>query len=125
MATLSLSPSNRTKVARGQRFTISAPVSFRKVGESEWATGTIENVGESGILFRTARTLAPKTPVEMRFVPTEERILGGGLAAEVRCWGSVVRVVGSPAGGVTSLLGATIARYRLVRRSAASGYHEV
>ena len=78
-----------SQVPRAQRFPISTPILYRERGESEWSEGTTVNISRSGILFRSSRELQPKSMLEMMILFPAE--ITGGAAADVVCWGPVVR----------------------------------
>jgi hypothetical protein len=78
-----------SQVDRAHRFPISAPILYRERGESQWSEGTTVNISRSGILFRSSRELQPKSMLEMMILFPPE--ITGGAAADVVCWGPVVR----------------------------------
>jgi hypothetical protein len=78
-------------VPRAPRFALKMPVLFRPVGTDEWRQGLTENVSRSGVLFRTAEAIHPRTPLEIKLVLPLE--IGGQAAANVHCRGEVVRAV--------------------------------
>jgi hypothetical protein len=80
---------NTEHVPRAQRFPISAPILYRERGESQWSEGTTVNISRSGILFRSARDLQLRSMLEMMILFPGE--ITGGAAADVICWGPVVR----------------------------------
>ncbi len=76
---------------RAQRFPIETPLRYRESGRAEWNEGTTINISSSGVLFRCAAVLEPKTMLEMQIVFPSE--ITGGVPANVVCVGPVIRSV--------------------------------
>ncbi len=74
---------------RAQRFPVVAPMRYRLSGEADWSEGTTINMSRSGILFHSERDLEPKAMVEMEVLFPSE--ITGGVAANVLCWGPIIR----------------------------------
>ena len=57
---------------RAQRFKIHTALRYRPAGgEGEWQQGTMVNISESGVLFRTNQEVPTIREIEMRFrLPT-------------------------------------------------------
>jgi PilZ domain len=98
---------------RAQRFAIHTVLRYRKVGEAEWRQGTVVNISESGVLFETDHAAWPKTAVEMRF--SLGLGLSGRLAAQVVCYGLIVRSVTEAASVRVTALAARITKFHFVR----------
>jgi CheY-like chemotaxis protein len=99
---------------RAHRYSLHFPVRYRAVGESDWWTGTTENISRSGLLFRAEHVIEPNHQVEMTFLLPVTSI--GDPPAEVTCHAEIVRVVPPP--GETQMppaFGAKILNYRLQR----------
>lgn len=47
---------------RGHRFALHLPVWYRIVGETEWHSGTTEDVSYSGVMLRTEESSVPTSP---------------------------------------------------------------
>src|SRR5215472_1721152 len=98
---------------RAQRFAIQTALRYRRVGEAEWRQATMVNISESGVLFETDHAAWPNSAVEMRFS------LGAGVssgwAAQVVCFGMIVRVIGKPGSVRVSALAARITKFHFVR----------
>ncbi len=95
---------------RAQRFPIETPVRYRKSGRTEWSEGTTVNISSSGVLFRCAAALEPKTMLEMQIVFPSE--ITGGVPANVVCVGPVVRSVPPSSPGSFPSQAAAILHYR-------------
>lgn len=86
---VSTTPKDRQRTSRAQRFVTELPVRYREVGTDAWHQGCTANISVSGVLFRAARMLQPKTEIEMTL--TLPAVVRGEAAAELRCRGFVVR----------------------------------
>ena len=51
---------------RAQRFTMTAPLHFRKRGMAHWLEAQIVNISQTGILFRTDETVPANTLIDVR-----------------------------------------------------------
>jgi hypothetical protein len=102
---------------RAQRFAIKAELRYRKVGEGEWHQGRMVNISKSGVLFETEHSTWPHTTIEMRFT------LGAGIsetwAAQVVCYGVIVRALTEPGNPRVRALAVKITKFHLVRPSQA------
>jgi len=97
--------------SRAPRFPIQTPLHYRESGRQGWSDGTTVNISFTGVLFRAAKPLDPKTMIEMRIlIPAE--ITGKG-PANVVCWGPVVRTVPAGPDDRRPALAASILDYRL------------
>jgi PilZ domain len=102
-----------TERQRAQRFPIQAVLSYRRVGEAEWRQGMMVNISESGVLFETDHSAWPKTAVEMRF--SLGLGLSATLAAQVVCYGFIVRAITEPVSARVKALAARITKFHFVR----------
>ena len=97
---------------RAQRFTIHAPLRYRAMG-GEWQEGTIVNISESGVLFRTNQEAPMTRDIEMQFsLPTS---LTGEAAAQVACRGVITRAVSFAGSAEPTGLAARISKFRFER----------
>lgn len=105
---------------RARRYEIGTSIRFRARGEREWHEGLTENISISGMLIRTARSLDPKTAIEMRFfLPVE---LDGECAAEVFCRGFVIRSSKCRIPAGTFTIAARIMHSRFLRQMGSRDY---
>jgi hypothetical protein len=98
---------------RAQRFAIQTALHYRRVGEAEWRQGTMVNISQSGVLFEADHAAWPNSAVEMRFS------LGAGAssgwAAQVVCYGVIVRCISKAGTARVSALAARITKFHFVR----------
>jgi PilZ domain len=100
-------------IPRAQRFSIQTPLRYRESGDSTWQEGETVNISRTGVLFRTQRTIASRTPLELSFeLPIEVASLSG---ATVICQGEVVRTVMPPTSDDAAAVAARILEYQLAR----------
>lgn len=105
---------------RARRYEIGTSIRFRARGEREWHEGLTENISISGMLIRSARSLDPKTAIEMRFfLPVE---LDGECAAEVFCRGFVIRSSKCRIPAGTFTIAARIMHSRFLRQMSSREY---
>ena len=96
--------------ARGLR--LESPLRYRAKGQSFWREGVIENLSQSGVLFRGDEPLPQNTLVEMIFEMPEE--ISGQKNSTVLCQGRITRVSpGSKAEDNTGLA-ATVLDYKFL-----------
>ncbi len=74
---------------RARRFPIRTLVRYRASGEADWKEGDSVNISSSGILFKAGESLPLQTMLDMLIIFPRE--VTGGEAANVECWGPVVR----------------------------------
>lgn len=98
---------------RAQRFAIQTGMRYRRVGEGEWRQGTMVNISESGVLFKTDHAAWPKTAVEMRFSLCTG--ISSELPARVVCRGLIARAVSEPGSARVTALAARITKFQFVR----------
>jgi hypothetical protein len=78
-----------TWVPRARRLTLQLPVRYRAKGLGTWHEGTVENLSQSGVLFRGPQQLPENTLVEMVFEMPEE--ISGQKNSSVLCQGRIIR----------------------------------
>ncbi|HTS05648.1 MAG TPA: PilZ domain-containing protein [Candidatus Eisenbacteria bacterium] len=98
---------------RAQRFAIRTVLRYRRVGEAEWRQGTMVNISESGVLFETDHAAWPNSTVEIRF--NLGAVNSGNWAAQVVCYGVIVRALSKPGSARVSGLAARITKFHFVR----------
>ena len=99
---------------RAQRFVIELPIRYRELGTADWHVGKTVNISMSGVLFRSAQALQPQTTVEIAL--TLPVAISGECPAELGCRGTVVRRVSIEKSDDSSVLAASILRYRFVHQ---------
>jgi hypothetical protein len=78
-----------TWVPRARRLKLDTPVRYRAKNLGSWHEGIIENLSQSGVLFRGPQQLPDNTLVEMVFEMPEE--ISGQKNSSVLCQGRVIR----------------------------------
>jgi hypothetical protein len=107
-----------TWMPRARRLTLQAPVRYRAKGLGTWHEGTVENLSQSGVLFRGPQQLPENTLVEMVFDMPEE--ISGQKNSSVLCQGRIIRrkeLRDSESVG----LAASILDYKFLRRHSPGG----
>ena len=79
----------QTWVPRARRLRLHAPLRYRVKSMAAWHQGTLENLSQSGVLFRGPRPVSQNTLVEMRFEMPEE--ISGQKQSLVYCQGQIIR----------------------------------
>ena len=85
---------------------------YREVGTAAWHRGTVENVSQTGLLFRAAKALAENAEVEMILEMPPEIV--GQEHAQVIARGMVVRTVPPENGEGHPATAASILDYRVL-----------
>jgi hypothetical protein len=98
--------------ARAKRFSLQIPLRYRLNGDRAWREGQTENISSSGVLFRSRSLAEMSAAIEMSFTLPVEISEG---AAEVFCYGKIVRASSFAECENLHLLAARILRYRLLR----------
>jgi hypothetical protein len=106
---------------RARRLKRDAALRYRVNGSSTWYEGRIENLSQSGLLFRGPRQLPVNALIEMVFEMPKE--ISGQKNRDVLCQGRVVRSADPPGkdaqdqdtGNRTSRLAASIVDYKFIR----------
>jgi hypothetical protein len=97
------------EVPRAPRFAHEGPLRFRPAGQGEWYPGTMFNISQTGVVFRTDRVMDVNAPIEMNFVLPAE--IAGKEGAVVFCRGEVVRTARPKTDDKRPLIAATILEY--------------
>lgn len=108
-----VTPKNRQFLPRAQRFTVGLPFRYREAGTEIWHEGQTTNISVSGLLFSGAEPLKPRTLIEGAV--TLPPFAPGSDSAVLRCRGSIVRNSKEGLRGLSAILAAAIADFRLVR----------
>jgi hypothetical protein len=116
---LASNPGSRSRkpswVPRARRLKLHTPLRYRAKGQTSWRAGVIENLSQSGVLFRGDEPLPQNTLVEMIFEMPEE--ISGQTNSNVLCQGRITRVhLGSKAEDNTGLA-ATVLDYKFLRQN--------
>jgi hypothetical protein len=108
---------------RARRLKLDAALRYRVNGSSTWYEGRIENLSQSGLLFRGPRQLPVNALIEMVFEMPKE--ISGQKNRDVLCQGRVVRSADPPEKEAqdqgrdpenrTSRLAASIVDYKFIR----------
>jgi hypothetical protein len=65
---------------RAQRFTVTLPIKYRAVNESEWQDGKTVNISHTGILFHANTEIALNTQLEIQIeFPTMSTLSGDAM----------------------------------------------
>jgi hypothetical protein len=103
-----------TKLAkRAHRFAIELPLRYREKGTTEWLEGITMNISASGVLFRCAAGMEPRTALDLALVLPVT--IPGEAGAEIVCHGMVVRNALANDGAEAAVLAATVQHYRIAR----------
>lgn len=78
-----------TWVPRARRLKLSLPIRYRVKNLSNWYEGVIQNISQSGILFRGAQQLPSNALIEMVFEMPED--ISGQKNSSVLCQGRMIR----------------------------------
>lgn len=76
-------------VPRARRLRLHSPMRYRIKSMAAWHQGIIENLSQSGVLFRGPRPVSQDTVVEMRFEMPEE--ISGQKQSLVLCQAQIIR----------------------------------
>jgi hypothetical protein len=91
------------------QFALNLPLEFRRMGADSWLSGYTEKMGSSGVVFRAAQMIEPKTRIEMVFrMPVSD-------PCNLVCTGTVLRVDLPGTSGTLPAISATIEQYSFVR----------
>jgi hypothetical protein len=104
-----------TWVPRARRLKLHISLRYRAKGLSLWRDGVIENLSQSGLLFRGSEPLPQNTLVEMIFEMPEE--ISGQENSNVLCQGRIVRAHKVSKPGEEVSLAATVLDYKFLRKS--------
>jgi PilZ domain len=104
-----------TWVPRARRLKLNLPLRYRVKNLSLWSEGTIENISQSGVLFRGATALPVNALVEMVFEMPEE--ISGQKNSNVLCQGRIIRSKEANDSNEGSGLAASILDYKFLHQS--------
>jgi hypothetical protein len=106
----------RTKrkwVPRARRLKLDIAVRYRVSNTSTWYEGTIDNISQTGVLFRGPQPLPANALVEMVFEMPEA--ISGRKNSNVLCQGRVIRCAEAEEAEGTLTLAASIVDYKFIR----------
>ena len=116
---LSSTSTNRSRkpswVPRARRLKLQTPVRFRAKGQTLWREGVIENLSQSGVLFRSDESLPSNALVEMIFEMPEE--ISGQKNSNVLCQGRITRAHPGSKSDQGVGLAATVLDYKFLRQN--------
>lgn len=101
-----------TWVPRARRLKLDTPVRYRVKNLGSWHEGIIDNLSQSGVLFKGPQNLPANTLVEMVFEMPEE--ISGQKNSTVLCQGRVIRSKEASKGDEVNLA-ASILDYKFLR----------
>ena len=104
-----------TWVPRARRLKLDSPVRYRVKNLGTWYEGTIDNLSQSGVLFRGPEQLPENTLVEMVFEMPEE--ISGQKNSNVLCQGRIIRGKSAHPGDEKTGLAASILDYKFLHQS--------
>ena len=104
-----------TWVPRARRLKLDAPVRYRVRNLGNWFEGTIENLSQSGVLFRGPQELPANTLVEMVFEMPEE--ISGQKNSNVLCQGRIIRIKQKPEDSADFAVAASILDYKFLHQN--------
>jgi hypothetical protein len=104
-----------TWVPRARRLKLRAPLRYRAKHQTAWYEGTIENLSQSGVLFRGAQSLIQNTLLEMIFEMPEE--ISGQKNSSVLCQGRVTRSQSERDSEDRVTLAASVLDYKFLHQS--------
>ena len=96
---------------RATRYPLHAPVRYR-AADGRWRAGMTESMGRSGLLLRVDKPMEPNTAIEME---VELPAVRGEVPARVICSGKIVGRAAAFGMPDSTIVAATIARYRFDR----------
>jgi hypothetical protein len=101
-----------TWVPRARRLKFQTSLRYRAKGQTFWHEGKIENLSQSGLLFKCAESLPPDTPVEMIFEMPEE--ISGQKNSSVQGHGRLIRCQGEPGKTGNFAMAVSIVEYQFL-----------
>jgi hypothetical protein len=107
------SPRKTNWVPRARRLKLQGTVRYRAKFGSAWYEGAIENLSQSGVLFKGGQHLPEKTLVEMIFEMPEE--ISGQKNSNVLCQGRITRAEEHSNGEESSIMAASVLDYKFLR----------
>ena len=94
---------------RAERITCECLMSFRPMGQLDWAQGMTVNISPSGVLFRSSERVGVNILVQMTYVLPKQIPGRGGEV--VSCKGKVVRISPPTVNDCQAHMGARILDY--------------
>ncbi len=98
---------------RARRLKVQTEIKYRARGAGQWQSGTIQNISQSGVLFRGMQALAADE-VEMIFEMPKE--IAGQEGRNVLCSGNLVRASARPDADGRFSLAVSIRYYKFLHR---------
>ena len=117
-ATASATASHHRKptwVPRARRLKLHIPLRYRPKGTAFWREGVIQNLSQSGVLFRGSESFPEHSLVELIFEMPEE--ISGQKNKNVLCQGRISRVRPGAKGEATAELAASVLDYVFLGRN--------
>ena len=102
-----------TWVPRARRLKLDTALRYRVRGQALWREGVIENLSQSGLLFKCEEGLPQNTLVEMIFEMPEE--ISGQRNSNVLCHGRIVRNYKDAKGQKNAALAVSVLDYKFLR----------
>ena len=102
-------------VPRARRLKLQTPLRYRAKGQTFWRAGVMENLSQSGVLFRGDEPLPQNTLVEMIFEMPEE--ISGQENSTVLCQGRITRARLGSSTEEHAGLAATVLDYKFLRQN--------
>jgi hypothetical protein len=99
-------------VPRARRLKLHTPLRYREKTQAAWQQGTVDNLSQSGILFRGPHHLPQNAIVELRFEMPEE--ISGQKNSLVLCQARIIRSKEKPDPSGVVTLAATILNYQFL-----------
>jgi PilZ domain-containing protein len=103
-----------TWIPRARRLKLETPVRYRVKNLGTWHDGVIENLSQSGVLFRGQQHFPDNTLIEMVFEMPEE--ISGQKNSTVLCQGRIIRSKDIQDSEEAVGLAATILDYKFLRQ---------
>jgi len=103
-----------TWVPRARRLRLDVPVRYRAKGQAFWREGVMENLSQSGVLFKCEEGLPKNSLVEMIFEMPEE--ISGQKNSSVLCQGKIIRCYLETKSDESTALAASVLDYKFLRQ---------
>jgi hypothetical protein len=100
-------------VPRARRLKLDIAVRYRALHTGTWCEGTIDNISQTGVLFRGPQPLPANAVVEMVFEMPEA--ISGRKNSNVLCQGRVIRSAEAEEAESNLTLAASIVDYKFIR----------
>lgn len=100
-------------VARAQRFSITALMHYRVLGEERWYAGTVDNMSSTGILFHGERVVNINSSIEVAVhIPGSA---AAGHRSKMVSRGTVVRLMRGTVDPQLTMMAAALHHLRLLK----------